>query len=120
MLLDTLDFPLRLDVLRQAIEMTCRGLAWQLRVNARLVFRCKAGPAPGSGHLVSLLPLAAGMGLLHLLLPEIGQREEDRPETPDGHQSEMGSAVGDAGVHGRLGSLRRRSLDIAWGLQKFL
>ena len=30
---------------------------------------------PGSGHLVSLFGLAAEMGLLHLLLPEVGEPE---------------------------------------------
>ena len=54
--------------------MTWRGLARRLKVNARLVWRWKAGAAPGSGHLVSLFTLAAGMGLLHLLLPEAGEQ----------------------------------------------
>ena len=64
------DFPERLDAFRQAAGLSWRGLARLLKVNARLVFRWKAGTVPGSGHLVSLFRLAAGMGLLHLLLPE--------------------------------------------------
>ena len=67
-----LDFPQRLDAFRQAAGLSWRGLARRLKVNARTVWRWKAGAAPGSGHLVSLFRLAAGMGLLHLLLPEAG------------------------------------------------
>ena len=66
------DFPDRLDAFRRAAGLSWRGLARRLKVNARLVFRWKAGASPGSGHLVSLFSLAAGMGLLHLLLPEAG------------------------------------------------
>ena len=69
------DFPDRLDAFRQAAGLSWRGLARLLKVNSRLVFRWKAGAAPGSGHLVSLFSLAAGMGLLHLLLPEVGEPE---------------------------------------------
>ena len=45
--------------------------------DARLVFRWKTGAAPGSGYLVALFSLAAGMGLLHLPLPEVGEQEVD-------------------------------------------
>ena len=71
------DFPDRLDAFRQAAGLSWRSLARLLKVNARLVFRWKAGTVPGSGHLVSLFRLAAGMGLLHLLLPEVGHTEDD-------------------------------------------
>ena len=70
------DFPDRLDAFRQAAGLSWRGLARELKVNSRLVYRWKAGTVPGSGHLVSLFVLAAGMGLLHLLLPEAGERED--------------------------------------------
>ena len=66
------DFPERLDTFRQAAGFSWRGLSRQLKVNSRTVRRWKAGAAPGSGHLVALLALAAGLGLLHLLLPEVG------------------------------------------------
>ncbi len=69
------DFPDRLDNFRQAAGFSWRGLARRLKVSARLVFRWKAGAAPGSGHLVSLFGLAAAMGLLHLLLPEAREPE---------------------------------------------
>ena len=71
------DFPDRLDAFRQAAGLSWRGLARLLKVNARLVYRWKAGTVPGSGHLVSLFSLAAGMGLLHLLLPEVGEPGDD-------------------------------------------
>lgn len=69
------DFPQRLDAFRRAAGLSWRGLARLLKISARQVFRWKAGAAPGSGHLVSLFTLAAGMGLLHLLLSEVGERE---------------------------------------------
>ena len=76
------DFPDRLDAFRRAAGLSCRGLARLLKVNARTVFRWNAGTAPGSGHLVALFGLAAGMGLLHLLLPEVGEGEDGRhPES---------------------------------------
>ena len=68
------DFPQRLDRFRQAAALTWAGLARALRVNARTVRRWKAGARVGSGHLVKLLELAAGMGLLHHLLPEMVDR----------------------------------------------
>ena len=58
------DFPLRLDRFRQAAGFTWRGLARELRVNARTVRRWNAGTKVGSGHLVSLFALAARMGQL--------------------------------------------------------
>ena len=67
------DFPDRLDRFRQAAGFSWRGLARELRVNARTVRRWKAGAGVGSGHLVSLFALAAGLGLLHHLLPEVGE-----------------------------------------------
>ena len=69
------DFPERLDRFREAAGLSWGGLARRLKVNARTVRRWKAGPKPGSGHLVKLFDLAAGMGLLHLLLPSAGERE---------------------------------------------
>ena len=75
------DFPDRLDAFRQAAGLSWRSLARRLKVSARTVFRWKAGAAPGSGHLVSLFRLAAGMRLLHLLLPEAGEPEDAAPES---------------------------------------
>ncbi len=67
------DFPDRLDRFRQTARFTWRGLARELKVNDRTVRRWKAGSRVGSGHLVSLFALAARLGLLHHLLPEVGE-----------------------------------------------
>ena len=67
------DFPERLDLFRKAAGLSWRGLARRLRVNARCVWRWKAGAPPNSGHLIRLFDLAAGMGLLHTLLPSAGE-----------------------------------------------
>ena len=69
------DFPERLERFRQAAGLSWRGLARRLKVNARIVRRWRAGAKPGSGHLVNLFDLAAGMGLLHILLPSVGEPE---------------------------------------------
>ncbi len=67
------DFSDRLDRFRRAAGFTWRGLARELRVNAKTVDRWKAGRRVGSGHLISLFALAARLGLLHHLLPEAGE-----------------------------------------------
>ena len=55
----------------------------RLKVNARTVRWWKAGAKPSSGHLVNLFDLAAGMGLLHLLLPSVSESEAaEAEETP--------------------------------------
>ena len=69
------DFPARLEAFVEAAGLSWRGLARRLKVNARIVRRWKAGAKPGSGHLVNLLDLAAGMGLLHHLLPSVAELE---------------------------------------------
>ena len=69
------DFPERLERFRQAAGLSWRELARRLKVNARVVRRWNAGASPGSGHLVNLFDLAAGMGLLHILLPSVGEPE---------------------------------------------
>ena len=66
------DFPERLESLLRASGLTWRGLARLLKVNTRSMRRWRAGAKPDSGHLISLFNLAAGMGLLHLLLPSAG------------------------------------------------
>ena len=69
------EFPERLEAFVEAAGLSWRGLARRLKVNARVVRRWKAGAKPGSGHLVNLFDLAAGMGLLHVLLPSVGEPE---------------------------------------------
>ena len=71
------DFCERLDRFRQAAGLSWRELARRLKVNARIVRRWRSGAKPGSGHLLNLFGLAAGMGLLHILLPSVGEPEPD-------------------------------------------
>lgn len=70
------DFPQRLVRFKEAAGFTWRGLARELRIDVRLVKRWRKGVKPDSAHLVSLFGLAARLGLLHLLLPEAGEREK--------------------------------------------
>ena len=72
------DFPGRLEAFVETAGLTWRELARRLKVNARIVRRWRTGAKPGSGHLVNL---AAGMGLLHILLLSVGQ--PDSIETPE-------------------------------------
>jgi len=67
------DFPKRLEAFVEAAGLSWRELARRLKVNARIVRRWRAGAKPGSGHLVNLFDLAAGKGLLHILLPSAGE-----------------------------------------------
>ncbi len=71
------DFPERLERFREAGGFSWRGLARLLRVRVRCVWRWRAGTRPDAGHLVALFDLAAGMGLLHHLLPSVGDPEDD-------------------------------------------
>ena len=50
-------------------------MARLLKVNAGIVRHWRAGAKPGSGHLVNLFNLAAGMGVLHHLLPSVAELE---------------------------------------------
>lgn len=79
------DFPTRLKVFVEAAGLSWRGLARLLKVNARIVRRWKAGAKPGSGHLINLFDLAAGMGLLHILLPSAGE-----PESVENSEADVG------------------------------
>ena len=69
------DFHKRLERFVEAAGLSWRGLARRLRVSARCVWRWKKGTKPDPGHLVALFNLAAEMGLLHILLPAVGEPE---------------------------------------------
>ena len=45
----------------------------RLRVDNRMLRRWRKGTQPDPGHLVALFTLAAEIGLLHLLLPAVGE-----------------------------------------------
>ena len=76
------DFPQRLEAFRVAAGFSRRELARQLHTDVRILKRWNNGTRPDSANLLALFVLAAGMGLLHLLLPEAGQPEhnDDAPE----------------------------------------
>ena len=69
------DFPQRLERFKEASGMSWRELARRLRIDIRLVHRWRNGTRPDSANLMALFSLAAGLGLLHLLLPEAGRHE---------------------------------------------
>ena len=74
------DFPQRLERFKAASGLSWRGLARELCIDIRLVKRWRNGARPDSANLIALFSLAAGMGLLHLLLPEAGEPEPGRIE----------------------------------------
>ena len=65
------DFPERLESFREVAGLSSRGLARRLRVDNRLLRRWRKGTQPDSGHLIALFNFAAGMELLHILLPAL-------------------------------------------------
>ena len=67
------DFPQRLERFKEASGLSWRELARRLRIDIRLVNRWRNGTCPDSANLMALFSLAAGLGLLHLLLPELDQ-----------------------------------------------
>ena len=80
------DFPERLERFKEASGMSWRELARRLRTDIRLVNRWRKGTRPDSANLIALFNLAAGLGLLHLLLPEAG-----RPEPVKGKEAGAGA-----------------------------
>ena len=73
------DFPERLESLKTSAGLSWRGLARELRVNARSVNRWRTGTKPGSGHLFALFELAVRLGLLELLIP-VAEDVDDNAE----------------------------------------
>ena len=67
------DFPKRLEAFREAAGLSRRELARQLHTDVRILKRWNSGTRPDSANLLALFILAAGMGLLYLLLPEAGE-----------------------------------------------
>ncbi len=69
------DFPERLERFREAGGFSSRALARRLRVDNRMLRRWRRGAQPDPGQLVALFNLAAEMGILHILLPAVGEPE---------------------------------------------
>lgn len=64
------DFPQRLERFKESSGLSWRELARRLRIDIRIVNRWRNGSRPDSANLMALFSLAAGLGLLRLLLPE--------------------------------------------------
>ena len=67
------EFPQQLERFKVASGLSWRGLARELCIDVRLVKRWRKGARPDSTNLIALFNLAARMGLLHLLLPAVGE-----------------------------------------------
>ena len=68
-------FPKRLERFKEPSGLSWRSLARELCVDIRLVKRWRNGARPDSANLIALFSLAARVGLLHLLLPEVREPE---------------------------------------------
>ena len=71
------DFPERLEAFTAAAGLTWRGLSRRLKLHPRSVRRWRRGTRPESGHFVALVNLAAELGFLQLLLPEVIRETEE-------------------------------------------
>ena len=69
------DFPERLERFREDAGRSSRGLARRLWVDNRMLRRWRTGTQPDQRHLVALFNLAAELGLLHILVPVVGEPE---------------------------------------------
>ena len=77
-------FPERLEAFRMAAGLSRRELARQIRTGVRILKRWNNGTRPDSANLLAVFVLAAGMGLLHLLLPEICNRQGSSKRPTEG------------------------------------
>ena len=75
------DFAECLERLRKDAGLSSRELARRLRVDNRMLRRWRKGTQPDPGHLMALFSLAAEMGLLHILLPAVGEPESIQRRT---------------------------------------
>lgn len=94
------DFPERLEELRQACDLSWRGLARALRLHPRSLRRWRRGAKPDAAHLLALFGFAAERGLLDCLMPQVQGAAVDRPgerfgvdavEMPSDDAERMGS-----------------------------
>ena len=97
------DFPERLERLREACDLSWRGLARALRLHPRSLRRWRRGAKPDAAHLLALFGFAAERGLLHCLMPHTQPAGAGRAgERLGGDTGE--SASHDAGRTGPLGA----------------
>ena len=62
------DFPQRLERLREASGLTWRGLARELGVSVRSLYRWRAGTRPDAAHMLAIVEFATERELLNCLL----------------------------------------------------
>lgn len=97
------DFPERLERLRQACDLSWRGLARALRLHPRSLRRWRRGAKPDAAHLLALIGFAAERGLLDCLMPQAPPAGAGRGgEGLGGDAAEFSSD--DAGRIGPLGA----------------
>lgn len=71
------DFPQRLERLREASALTWRGLARELGVSVRSVYRWRAGTRPDAAHMLAIVEFATERELLDCLLGRTGNEMAD-------------------------------------------
>ncbi len=64
------DFPLRLELLKEASGFSWRGMARAIGIDHKLLLRWRRGAAPSGGSMLSLFLFANRIGCLHILLGE--------------------------------------------------
>lgn len=62
------DFPRRLERLRDATGLTWRGMARELGVSVRSLYRWRAGTRPDAAHMLAIVEFATELELLDCLL----------------------------------------------------
>ena len=80
------DFPQRLELFKEASGLSWAELARRLGTSDRNLRRWRAGTRPHPDHLMALLDLAEGMGLLHIFTswktPQAARRESVIADVP--------------------------------------
>ena len=71
------DFPQRLERLRAASGLTWRGLARELGVGVRSLYRWRAGTRPDAAHMLAIVEFATERELLDCLLTGTDEGEAD-------------------------------------------
>ena len=73
------DFPQRLELFKEAAGLSWAEIARRLGTSDLNLRRWRAGTRPHPDHLMALLDLAEGMGLLHIFTswktPQVARRE---------------------------------------------
>ena len=71
------DFPQRLERLREGSGLTWRGMARELGVSVRSVYRWRAGTRPDAAHMLAIVEFATERELLDCLLGRTNDETAD-------------------------------------------